>query len=185
MKKKLSVILVALAGFGSAHAQQASSPWYGELGYTATTIKAEGYKLKPGMLRGIIGYDAHPNVAIEGMVGVGVKDDSINIPMFGTTVNLNGEIKHAYGLFVKPKVAVSPALELFARLGYTETKVKATASALGVSQSESDSDGDVSYGVGAAYKFSKAGFATLDYMNYYKKDGVKASGITLGVGMRF
>lgn len=53
------------------------------------------------------------------------------------------------------------------------------------SESASDSDSDVAYGFGASYRVTPQAYVTLDYMNYYKKDGFKADGFTLGVGYRF
>jgi opacity protein-like surface antigen len=138
------------------------------------------------MVRGIVGYELHPNVAIEGMLAFGVSDDSITENVSGIPVSLKAEIQNAYGLFVKPKFNVSDSLELFGRIGYSRFKTKATASAPGFgSVSATDSDSDLSYGLGATYNFSKSSFATIDYMNYYNKDGVKGTGLTIGVGYRF
>ena len=51
--------------------------------------------------------------------------------------------------------------------------------------SESDSDGSFAWGLGGRYNFSKTLYGGLDYMQYYKKDGVKIDGVTLNVGYRF
>ncbi len=178
MKKLLGIAAACLVMAGAAHAQQATkTPLYGEIGYTQLKFSAAGLDVRPGLLRGIIGYDAHPNVAVEGMLGFGVKDDSMNIMGF----DFNVKAQHAYGVFVKPKINPTKELELFARLGYTRFKTE--VSALGMSAS--DSDGDFSYGAGLNYSISPTTHIGVDYINYFKKDGGKIDGLTVSVGFRF
>lgn len=175
---KLLGIAACLLMAGAAHAQQANQALYGEIGYTQLKYSAAGVPdAKPGMLRGIIGYDLHPNFALEGMLGFGVKDDSVNF----MGVNFDVKAQHAYGVFVKPKINPTKDLELFLRMGYSRFKTK--VSVLGVSAS--DSDGDFSYGGGLNYNVSPSTFIGVDYMNYFKKDGGKIDGLTVGVGFRF
>lgn len=69
---------LAMAAVG-AWAQQNTSPVYGEIGWTQINYKEAGYSLKPGMVRAMVGIEVHPNLAIEGMLGLGISDDIINI----------------------------------------------------------------------------------------------------------
>jgi opacity protein-like surface antigen len=171
----------------AAQAQTAkTSPVYGEVGYTQFKFKEEGVgSVKPNALRGIVGYEFHPNVAVEGMLAFGISDDSISVDEGFGPINVDLKLQHAYGIYVKPKFNVTPEFEVFGRLGYTQAKFKATASFAGVSVSESDSDGDVSYGLGAAYRFNPRMSVGLDYMRYSDKDGVKVDGVTVSFGYRF
>lgn len=172
-----ALTLIALASAATAQvAQPNPSPLYGELGYTWIKAKEAGYELKPGVLRGIIGYEFSRFAAVEGMLGVGVQDDSVRF----MGVDVTGEVERAFGVYVKPKFNVTRELEVFARLGYADVKVK--ASALGISATDSDSD--FSYGVGASYTFNRI-YTALDYMVYHDKDGAKADGFTLSIGYRF
>jgi opacity protein-like surface antigen len=161
--------------YGSTAAN--ASPMYGELGYTWAKVSGDGGSAKPGLLRGIIGYNFHPNLAVEGMAAVGIKDDSRNIG----GVDVNAKVQHSLGIYLKPKFNVTPALEVFGRAGYASTQVKLD-SALG---SSSTRQGDWSYGAGLTYSFGRATYAGLDYMRYADKDGVKVDGVTLSVGYRF
>jgi opacity protein-like surface antigen len=77
---------------------------------------------------------------------------------------------------------VGDGLELFARVGFAESKLKAT---LVGEFSNSDSDNDVSFGVGMKYAFSKSMYGVVDYMRYYNKDDVKVDGFTFGLGYKF
>lgn len=168
---------IATAAVISLAAAGAQAQLYGELGYTDIrskfSIDGDEYKPHLGALNGVLGYGVHPNLAVEGMLALGVKDDTVG--------GVKLELQHSYGLFVKPRVMVSPAVELFGRIGYMESKVK--ASALGISAR--DSDGDWAYGLGANYYFQPDTYGTLSYMRLYDKDGERVDGLTLGVGMKF
>ncbi len=180
MKKISSVALACLFVAGAAQAQQArpaASPWYGEIGYTAAKITSDDATWHPGAVRGVVGYDINPNVAVEGMVGIGAHDDSATV----LGVSVEGKIKNSYGLYVKPKFNVTPEVEVFGRVGFARTKV--SASAMGSTFTSSDTD--LSYGAGVNYSLSRTTYLGVDYMRYYNKDGVKADGLTVGVGMRF
>ncbi|MGN7874248.1 porin family protein [Roseateles sp. 22389] len=174
MTKISAIVVAALLAAGAAQAQtQTQAPLYGELGYTFVKVKADGgLSAKPGAIRGIVGYDVHPNVAIEGMLAFGVSDDTVG----GAKI----KIPHSYGLFVTPKYAFDQ-FEVFGRLGYAHSKIKASDE----DGSISDSGGSFAYGLGAKYNFDKSIYGAVDYMRYYKKDGIKADGFTLSVGYRF
>ena len=199
MNKKIAIAAAsALLVLGTAaHAQQARSSLSGgyvELGYTQLKLSGEGSDAKPGAIRGIVGYDVHPNIAIEGMLAFGVKDDNATETVdtaFGP-VTATGKIKlkNAYGIYVKPKFDVTDAVQVYGRLGYSHAKFEASASAsvpgVGtVSGTESDSDGGASYGLGANFKFSPNAYVGVDYMRYFKRDGVTVNGLTVGLGYRF
>lgn len=192
MKRIAIAATAVLAMLGaSAQAQTATRPaaagpaLYGEVGYTFLKAKAEGESANLGALRGILGYDFHPNVAFEGMLAFGVKDHTESVVESGLAVNLKLELQNSYGIYVKPKFNATNELELFGRLGWARSKIKATASALGVSASESESDSDFSYGVGLKYNFNPRMSAGLDYMRYFDKDGLTVDGVTVGFGYRF
>lgn len=176
--KKIIVATTALLAFCAAQAQQVPKPkFYGELGYTALKIEDAGVDIKPGLLRGIVGTEVHPNVGLEAMLAVGVKDDTVNLG----GVPVEAKVERSYGLYVKPKIQATSQLELFARIGYARSKFKATFTGGSISESE----GDLSYGAGLNYSFTRTVYGTVDYMSYYNKDGVKANGFTIGAGFRF
>lgn len=175
--KKLMAIAAALMAAGGVQAQTAL-PVYAELGYVGLTYSENGVPdIKPGVLRMLVGVEVHPNVAIEGMLGAGVKDDTVRL----SGIDVKAKVDSSYGFFIKPKINPTSDLTLFARLGYSNTRIK--ASAMGVSVS--DSGGDASYGVGLSYAFTKNAFAAVDYMSYYNKDGVKIDGFSFGLGYKF
>lgn len=175
-------ILVLLAAGASVHAQTQTpaNPWYGELAYAPVKIKqVDATDGSAKNLRGIVGYELHPNVALEGLLSLGVGDASATVSGDPTDTRVNRVV----GLYVKPKVAVSQDIELFARLGYVRTKVTSTLTATGAAESESASD--VSYGFGASYRINDRWSAVVDYMRYYEKDGFRMQGLSAGLRLRF
>lgn len=174
--KSALVAAAALATLG-AQAQSESSPIYGEIGWTNVTYKDSGYKFNPSMVRAIVGADVHPNLAVEGMLGFGISDDTVNI----RGIDVKGEIDNAWGVFLKPKATVAPNFEVFGRIGYVKTRISASVPGYSIS----DSGGDVAYGLGASYKLTEKASLNADYMSYYNKDGVKGTGFTIGLGVRF
>ncbi|WP_431262136.1 porin family protein [Roseateles chitinivorans] len=172
---KISILTAALllaAGVAQAQTAPATSGLYGDVGYTFLNLKSDGPTVKPGALRGIVGWDLHPNVAIEAMLATGLKDDTVDGVKF--------KVSRSYGIFVTPKYNFDQ-FEVFGRVGYADSKIKASSQGL----SGSDSDGSFAWGLGGRYNFSKTLYGGLDYMQYYKKDGLKIDGVTLNVGYRF
>lgn len=158
---------------------------YGELGYSQLKISEAGTSVKPGMLRGMVGYNFSDNLAVEGMLGFGVRKDSATAGIAGVPVRVEGDVRHMYGIYVKPKAMIGNAFEVFGRLGYADTRLRSTASAGGVSATNTGSDGSFSYGLGANFNVAPRAYVGVDYMRYYKKDDVKIDGVTVSVGYRF
>jgi outer membrane autotransporter protein len=171
----MKVIAIATAAASlllgvAAHAQQpaAAGPLYGELGYSWTQIHGNGFKASPGAVRGIIGYDVHPNLAVEGMLEGGTGHDTDN--------GITAKLKSSYGVFVKPKYDFGNT-EVFARVGYARTNLALSTGDV--------SANDFAYGVGVKYNVTPKVSVGLDYSRLAHKDGVKVDGVTLGLGYRF
>lgn len=178
---RFAALLALTSSIGLAtsgvNAQSTPKAWYGEIGLSQVTYKESGYSLKPTVLRVMVGTEVHSNLAVEGMFGLGISDDTIRI----SGVNVTGEINNTWGIFLKPKVALAPNFEAFARFGYAKTKVSASVPGYRIT----DSGGDFSYGLGFSYKLTKQVSANADYMSYYDKNGVKGTGLSFGVGFNF
>jgi opacity protein-like surface antigen len=181
--KRLAVAAASvLLMLGTAQAQS-RAPLYGELGYSFLEFKSDdgGFKVKPHALRGIVGYEFHPNVAAEGMLAFGTRSDDVSDGVSSVDIKL----RHAFGVFVKPKYNFGPA-EVFARIGYARIKVKATECVTGLGcASFSDSDGDVAWGFGANYNINPRMYVGADWMRLNDDDGGKVQGITINFGYRF
>lgn len=179
----LLAAVTALFSLQSAHAQEAVPRMYAEIGYTQLkakeSIAGASLKFSPGAVTGVLGYEFIPNVAVEGLLGLGAGEGKIKVN--GVKTGVKGQVNNALGLFVKPSIAVSDRINLFARVGWVRSELE--MSVPGFSTSESDTD--VAYGIGANFNVSKASYIQASWMNYYKKDGFKIDGFNVAYGFRF
>lgn len=172
----LAIMTVAVA---------ANAQTYGEIGYTGTTYKDNsdniGIKASPAAVRGIIGQELNPNLAVEGLVAFGLGDATVKVN--GRSVStIKLEIDNAIGLYLKPKTKLNDNVEIFGRVGIARVSGSVTATGFGT---ESGSDNGFSYGAGLSYAINPSTSLTADYMSYLNKDGAKINGFTFGVGFKF
>lgn len=178
MIRFLSVTAVLATAAAAAQAQV-----YVEGSVAALTAKESSNGIqtqsKPSNFSGLVGYKVHPNVDVEGYLGLGA--GKANTTENGKDNGEEFKVKSSFGVFVKPKVMVSNELELFARVGYLENKFNT------ISQNATykTTNGSFAYGVGANYYFDKRTYVTGSYMNYNNKDGFKVNGLSVGVGYKF
>jgi hypothetical protein len=184
--KSFSIVVAGLAM--SAHAQdpspQNTSPWSAEVGYSVmsfTNTSDSGdstVRAQPGALTLAVGYRVHPNVVLEGTVGLGVtqgkvKWDGVD---YGRRVKAN-----TYGVFVRPTFPINEQFELFGRLGYLQSRVS--------DDSGSYSGGRFSYGLGLNFNVSKTSYLQATWTKGFYKDNdepnLKVSAIGFAYGMRF
>ena len=168
---------------GSAQAQMipafSTSGLYGELGYTFLKVDGLGTSGRPGAIRGLLGYEFHPMLAVEGFFGGGVQDDDRNIVVNGISNNVSFDAKSMYGIWLRPKYAMNQ-FELFARLGWAHTKVNVEARPSGLNATQSDDD--FSWGIGANYRFNRNFYGGIDWIRYSNQSDHKVDGLTLSVG---
>lgn len=178
LAKASALALLSLSAI-SASAQADASKMYGEIGYTPISYTEGIYKANPGILRALIGTEVHPNLNLEGMLGLGIVDGSTTI----SNIRVASHVDRVWGLYVRPKAMLTPDLELFGRVGYASSKL--TLSLPGYGFSSTGSGGSLSYGAGLSFKVAPKTSLALDYMSYYNKNGAQATGFTVGVGYKF
>jgi len=159
-------------------------PLYGEVGLGLLSYKISriGVSARPVIARAVVGYDLHPMLAIEGMLGFGLGGAGIS-GVYGTAYNLStGTL---FGAYAKPRLRIGGETEVFGRLGFANTG----SSVRGYTGTTSGAG--LSYGLG--FK-TGTGLTSLgnrpisvsaDYMSYYSGSGVKFNGFTVSAGMRF
>ncbi len=162
----------------------AGHPLYAELGLGLLSYKISriGVSARPIIARGIVGYDLHPMLAVEGMLGLGLAGTGISGP-YGTAYSLStGAL---FGAYAKPRLRIGGDTEIFARLGFanTGTSVRGYAG--------TTSGAGLSYGAGFKTQTGMSSFGgrpitvSADYMSYYSGSGVKFNGFTVSAGMSF
>ncbi len=172
MIRFLSVTAVLATAAVAAQAQV-----YVEGAFSAMTYKDGSVSLNPYAFSGVLGYEVSPNLAVEGLLSVGVKDDSITEQGYKVNVGLS----NAMGVFLKPKVMLSNEFEVFGRVGYAQTKMKFSST----DGSAKDAGSAFAYGLGANYYLDKTTYVTASYINLYDKNKQKINGFNIGVGYKF
>ncbi len=129
---------------------------------------------KPGAFVGIVGYGLHPNLAIEGVLGAGIEKDRATRLVGGTEVDT--KIRSTYGFYLKPRYQINEAFEVYARIGHLRSKVQLA---------DSFTRSSTAWGLGLNYAIDRNTYITAGYNELYKKDGVSAKGLNLGVGYKF
>ncbi len=173
-KYALIALLTALAANSASAQSMSNKGYYGEIGYTAMTLKntTNGFDATPKLARLTVGKDINENLSVEAMYAASISNGN----SLGTDVSAD-----AYGIFLKPKMEVAKDAEVFARVGWVHVNEQEKAG--GVSRSFSDSG--AAYGFGIQSKFTNNFYGQLDYMNYYDKDAKSAKGFTVSIGTSF
>jgi Outer membrane protein beta-barrel domain len=173
-KHALIALLAVLAASTVSAQSMSNQGYYGEVGYTALNMKNDnnGFSIRPKLARLTVGKELDKNLAVEGTYAFTASKDSSVVG----GVTYTGK-ESFYGAYLKPKMEVAKDVEAFARIGALHTKYE--------DESGSLSKTKVSYGVGVQAQFTKDVYGQVDYMSYYKQDGITAKGFTVSVGTRF
>lgn len=185
MKRITIAAAAAFLALGTAHAQTMPAGLYGELGYTFMRVDGAGTTARPGAIRGIVGYDFHPYVAFEGMLGGGVNDENKNLVsgIDGLSHNVTFKTDLMYGLFAKPKYDFGNGFEVFGRLGWAHTKVKVKSDVSDLTDDHTDNS--FAWGAGLNYSFNPRWYVGGDLMQYSSRSSHRVEGLTLAVGYRW
>ena len=178
--QRIVAALVLASGVGLV--QAADSPLYAQVGYSMLQIKDGNFKADVNQLAAVVGYDVTKEVAVEGLLSMGLSDNEFS-PGFSL------KIKNMYGIFVKGNAKINNEFSVHGRLGYTNADIGITAKNGGISGSSSETLSGLAYGFGASYAISKELSVNADY-NFYGREGKNGSassfdGLTFGVGYKF
>jgi len=174
MKKIHLIAIVSLAILSATGVQaqsrtSADNGYYGEIGYSPVDVSGSGGNAKPHAVRFLIGNELNKNLGLEAMYTTSMSKDS----QLGYDASFSG-----FGVFLKPKMALTESTEVFARVGLLRADITASTSG-------SHTGTDMAYGLGIQTNFTKTVYGQLDYMHSYDRDSVAAKGYTLSIGTRF
>lgn len=159
---------------------------YGELGLSLMSYKIARYGIsgRPMMLRAVAGYDHDPMLAIEAMLGLGLRGaDGVGYGVYGAGYSVSAGTM--IGAYAKPRLRIGGTTEIFGRLGIAHTGSSVRG------YTGTDSGASLSYGLGFKTQTGLSSFGNRpisvsgDYMSYYSGNGVKYTGFTVGAGMAF
>ena len=178
MKKLTVVCALGAVGLAQAQAYLEGSYLYGANKATSSVGTTES---TGGLAAGIVGYQFHPNISVEGMLATGLTNDDIKLngATQRTPVTQKGDV--SAGAFVRAKAALRDSVEVFARLGRVEWRATSTAGTASASSNLTD----WVYGLGLNYKLTKSMYLSGSVMSLYNKDNIKADGWSIGIGYKF
>jgi opacity protein-like surface antigen len=187
--KKFNVAALALTVLSApaAFAQSAANGTYGELGLTQVSVSRSDGSIptfKPTLLRAVVGYGLSDNFALEGILGAGMGDASVDL---STYTSAKVKVDSMFGAYLKVKAQAAPGVELFGRVGYAKIRANSSTAtpALNSYSSSSEEIDGASWGVGAKIAVSPTVALTVDFMSYVNKNGATATGPTFGVAYKF
>jgi len=160
MKKIIAGILTLLLSF--AVSAQEGPRTYWTLGGSLMTYEVGSVSLEPINVFGRLGYDFNENIGIgfEGSFSM-LEDDFLGLDWSITTTFI----------YLKASMPVGDDAKIYAMIG--PSNVELSASSGGASGSADDSDTGIGFGF-------ETGSYTVDYINYYDKNGETFSAINLG-----
>jgi len=171
--KTLSGALIALALAASA----AHAGMYAGVNYSLVEYDEAGFdSVEPTALVLRLGNELTPNLAVEGRIGFGVSDDSIDV--LGTTVDV--EVDQFFGVYVRG-IAPLGSVALYGLIGYTDGELSAKANGITVSADDSD----MSYGVGADFALSKASAINVEWASLLSTSDYDVTALSIGYRHNF
>jgi hypothetical protein len=144
-------LLVAAAAFGVAGAAHAATPGF-EASGGVSLFDADDVSLTA--VTGRAAYVFHPNFGVEGELSLGIDGDEVG----GAEV----ELDRALGLFAVGYLPLTEGVNVFGRVGFTDTEVEASA---GPFSARGDADG-IGFGVGATANLASNFGLRGDYAQY-------------------
>lgn len=172
MRYLLFFILTVLVSVNSV---LAAEKLYVGADYARTEVKMAGAKFKPYVPKVRAGYYIMNKVALEAQyVFSGDADDS----------GSNLKIDNMYGGYLRLESNLHNRARIYLLGGYTQAELSVTGN---LESLAGQTDGSFSWGIGAEDQVARMRntFFTLEYMQYYNKDGYKISGISLGMRFSF
>ena len=144
-----------------------------------------GLTVSPLVLTGTLGANFSENFAGEVFIGGTLVSDSyiatVANSFYAVTSNVDIRLDNIYGFYLKPKLEISPDVNVYLKGGLLYGTLN--VSAFGTSVWASDSS--ISYGAGIQGKISDSAYMGLDYNSFYDKDGLSIYGARLFIGTFF
>ncbi len=176
-KRKIIVAAIAVALSSSAvFAGQIVGSKYAGIQYAISTYSEDGISEEPNptALIGRLGVNVTDVFSVEGRLGLGLQDDTVNV--FGTDVTM--EIDSLIGIYGVGHININRTSSLYGLLGLT--RAEATLSAPGFI-SESNDETGLSFGVGADIGIGNNVALNIEYVQYLNKSDFDFSAIAFGV----
>lgn len=183
MNAKILIAAVALVSSNAVFAATNAGDVYAGASYSTVTAKESPLSLDFGVLNGFAGYQINNFLAVEGRVGVGIADESVNI-FEGGSVDVG--IDYTAQALVKGSYNFTDVISAYGIAGVAKNKYSFSQG----SQSESSSDTGLTYGIGMQFALGGNSSLNLEYQKLPDMDmdddlGINVSALTVGYTYRF
>jgi hypothetical protein len=173
MKKIAYLLIPFFAVLMSKHSVADDSSYY-SVGYLTADAKINATAVTPSLEADVSGITVSynqktsENITIEYEFALGMGDDDIKFSDGWECIlpACEASMDHSYGIYGSYALASNESFTPYVKFGATRAKL--TLNDL------SDSSSDISYGIGATVENFQ-----IEYMNYYDKDGLSLSGLSL------
>jgi hypothetical protein len=127
---------------------------YGTIGYAG----ADTDDANVGAIQGRLGARFGSYLGLEGELGVGVKDDTVDVG--GTPVDI--KLRHQEAIYGVGFVPLTPHFDILGRVGYGHSSIRAESGGISVT----DGEDSWNYGAGAQYTFDDRNGVRVDYTRH-------------------
>lgn len=183
MNAKILIAAVALVSSNAVFAATNPGDVYAGASYSTMTAKESPFSLDFGVLNGFAGYQINDYLAVEGRVGVGIADESVDLFEDGS---VDVGVDYTAQALVKGSYHFSDVVSAYGIAGVAKNKYSFSQG----NQSDSSSDTGLTYGVGVQFAISGNSALNLEYQKLPDMDmdddaGISVSALTVGYTYRF
>ena len=170
---KQILLIIAFVFVYSSHAPAANEEKrYVGFQYSLITYDEDGDEAEPTALIARYGHFLNNWFAIEGRIGFGLEDDTLEVG----SLDIDVEVENLFGVYGVFQTGNISIVSLYAIIGYTQIDLEGSAN--GISADENANG--LSYGLGV-----NIGPLSIEYMDYIEDDYYDVSAISLGYIYRF
>lgn len=183
MNAKMLIAAVALVSSNAVFAATNAGDVYAGASYSTVTAKEAPFSLDFGVLNGFAGYQLNDFLAVEGRVGVGIMDESIEV-FDGAAVDVG--VDYTAQALLKGHYAFNDVVSAYGIVGVAKTKFSFSDDI----ESDSSSDTGLTYGAGVQFALSGTSSLHLEYQKLPDMDmdddaSIGVSALTVGYTYRF
>jgi hypothetical protein len=156
------------------------------LQFATTTFEISGIDAdwEPTALIGRFGHYLSESFSLEGRLGFGISDDTINFSGPGGSIDVEVELDTLFGVYGVGRHAVNNNSSVYALIGLSRGEASITITGT-FPDSGSETETDLSYGVGADIGINNAAGINLEYISYISKNDVDISALNFGLVFKF
>ena len=160
--------------------------------YASTTLEISGIDedWEPAALIGRFGQYLSEGFSLEGRLGFGTGDDTINFSGPGGSIDIEFELDTLFGIYGVGHHAINNNSSVYALIGLSRGEATGTITGFTIvdgtiNESESETETDLSYGVGANIGINNTTGINLEYISYISKNDTDISALNFGIVFKF